>query len=621
MLFGAAAANPVIPALVLSTSSAAATSSSVTIAASVGYGRCTKQRSCSRPYRMRNHRNSIQQHGCRDFSSSSWLHSSNSSSNENSGVEKFTFSAGGASSTNSPVHLNNPLASSSSAHDSNSAKSTLTKSSRIVSGAGTGSENTRQLLENVRNTLQDACVKMMPVSLAGVGAASEPTPSPITSQHSTTIGSNTTSLSDTLNNNNNNNTINNLNNKILQNTASGNSSVSSATYRAPTPPTGIPLSRIFSNTFPLPLSEAYEQWTNRHKIQEAEEGVLSHLPFFPEPDATRSAKSLQVDIGNGQWINEFEITQHSNNPPKHELVMLHGYGAGLAFYYRNFNEISKVPGWRIHALDLLGYGRSSRPKFRIDAKDPYDKIKETENFFTDALEAWRKARGLDTFTVVAHSMGGYLSSAYATKYPGRINKLLLVSPAGVPRSPYSISAAERRARGEIDTVPKTSVEIPAWFNFLWEQHVSPFSLIRNTGPLGPRFVSGWTARRFAKLPSNEARSLHRYVYMIFNAPGSGEYALNYLLAPGAHARWPLAERAKDIPCETEWMYGENDWMDVSGGIEAVTNIRQARGTPAPPLHIVRDAGHHIYLDNPQSFNELVIKTMKDVERKFPKSEN
>lgn len=389
-------------------------------------------------------------------------------------------------------------------------------------------------------------------------------------------------------------------------------------YRPPTPPTGIPLSKIFSNNFPLPLADAYEQWSNRTKLKEAEKDVLSALPFYHHPSDTRSARSLQVDVGNNNWINEFEITQNAtidSGVAPNELVILHGYGAGLAFFYRNFDALSAVPGWRVHALDLLGYGCSARPKFVIHAKDPYEKIRETEDFFIDSLEEWRKARGLDKFTFVAHSMGAYLASSYSMKYPGHIKKLVLVSPAGVPRSPLSISALERRAQGKTDFTSAETVKVPAWFNFLWERHVSPFSLVRNTGPLGPRFVSGWTARRFANLPESEAKALHRYVYVIFNAPGSGEYALNYLLAPGARARWPLAERAKDITCDTVWIYGENDWMDVSGGIEACSNIRKARGSPAPPLHIVKNAGHHIYLDNPEEFNDLIISVMHEVENK------
>lgn len=384
-------------------------------------------------------------------------------------------------------------------------------------------------------------------------------------------------------------------------------------YRAPTPPSGIPLKKIFSNTFPLPLKDSYNQWTTRQDLKKAEEDVLSLLPFFPEPDATRSARSLQIDVGNGNWVNEFEITQTPSQVEKpNDLVILHGYGAGLAFFYRNLDELSAVPGWNVHALDLLGYGRSSRPKFKVTAKDPYEQVKEAENFFIDALEAWRIKKGIEKFTFVAHSMGAYFASAYSMKYPGHITKLMLVSPAGVPRSQISITARLNRKLGLPDDSPDLMMKIPIWFNFLWECHVSPFSLVRNTGPLGPRFVSGWTSRRFANLPSNEADVMHNYVYTIFNAPGSGEYALNYLLAPGANARWPLAERAKDITCNTEWVYGSHDWMDRAGGIEACANI-EATGRAPPPFHIVENAGHHIYLDNPKEFNKLVISLMHEVE--------
>lgn len=80
--------------------------------------------------------------------------------------------------------------------------------------------------------------------------------------------------------------------------------------------------------------------------------------------------------------------------------MLHGYGAGLAFFYRNYDGLSRVPGWKLWSLDLLGYGRSSRPPFVIHSKDPQEKITEAEDWFIDALEEWRKARGIERFTLL-----------------------------------------------------------------------------------------------------------------------------------------------------------------------------------------------------------------------------
>ena len=37
--------------------------------------------------------------------------------------------------------------------------------------------------------------------------------------------------------------------------------------------------------------------------------------------------------------------------------------------------------------------------------------------------------------LVGHSLGAYLASAYAVRYPHRVSGLIMVSPAGVPHGP------------------------------------------------------------------------------------------------------------------------------------------------------------------------------------------
>lgn len=124
-------------------------------------------------------------------------------------------------------------------------------------------------------------------------------------------------------------------------------------------------------------------------------------PPSADPYGPRECTSTLVPLsGKNRVLNEFSITRTEEPPAKHHLVILHGYGAGLGFFYRNYDALSRIPGWKVWSLDLLGYGRSSRPPFAIHAKDPDAKITEAEDWFIDALEEWRKIRGIEKFTLM-----------------------------------------------------------------------------------------------------------------------------------------------------------------------------------------------------------------------------
>ncbi|KAJ8104278.1 Alpha/Beta hydrolase protein [Lipomyces tetrasporus] len=394
------------------------------------------------------------------------------------------------------------------------------------------------------------------------------------------------------------------------------------------PPRRTFMSALARLELPLDFKTAMSQWWNAPSLDVTERTVLSFLPFFPTPDATRKAESKMIELSKGRSLNEFEVTRLTE-PVDEELVVLHGYGAGLAFFYRNFDGLSQLPGWRLHALDLLGYGRSSRPKFKIRAKDKHEAVHASENWFIDSLEEWREKKGIEKFTLMAHSMGGYIGVAYALRHPERIKKLILVSPAGVPRDPWIVHEDEAHppssALGseftstQADTtkhstraVDKRQTELkrpmPNWLVFLWERHVSPFSFVRYSGPLGPQLVSLWTSHRFSTLPTDEANALHQYVLGLFTSRGSGEYAITRLLAPGAYARIALLDRINELKIPTLWMYGENDWMDIKAGAKAARQMR-ANGVDSKCV-VIEKAGHHLYLDNPHDFNDAVVEALR-----------
>lgn len=376
----------------------------------------------------------------------------------------------------------------------------------------------------------------------------------------------------------------------------------------PSHPTSVPLSKLFANQFPLPLKQLFEDYALRHNPLQFQHDVLATLPFFPEADKSgRQGKVVSTELLSGYRINEFAIYPGSFHgklgaeqaelyqKSKH-LIMIHGYGGGLGFWLKNFNEISQLDDWVVHSIDLLGYGCSSRPPFKIEEES----IHGVDKWFHDSFQEWLKLRRLDekpqNNLVLAHSMGAYLMGTYGIKVnPSFCNKMLMVSPGAIIKH-------------------RKQVPVPAYFARLWEQNISPFCLVRNTGPIGSKLVSMWSFRRFADLPKKEATLLHKYAYGIFQSPGSGEYMLNYLLAPGADARHPLIERGiHKLRCKLLWWYGEDDWMDKKGGQLCSNIINNVSGDPArSTVELIPNAGHHLYLDNSHYFNQKVLAEMRNM---------
>jgi cardiolipin-specific phospholipase len=428
-----------------------------------------------------------------------------------------------------------------------------------------------------------------------------------------------------------------------------------------------------------------QQSTSSIDINPARRAATVRTSSIQDPYGPRSWRSTLVKlVGRDRALNEFSV-ERDGEEVEENLVLLHGYGAGLGFFYKNFEGLSRVKGWKLYALDMLGMGRSSRPTFKVHAKEQAGKIAEAENWFIDALEEWRVLKKIDKFTLLGHSMGGYMAVAYALKYPGHLKKLILASPVGIPEDPYAMQAAMPEepkestmaneflqdqeddivndgtstpngtnsplngstAAGKITEPPRRP--LPKWLTYLWDANISPFSVVRWSGPLGPRFVSGWTTRRFSHLPAAEADALHTYSYSLFRQRGSGEYALAYILAPGAFARSPLIRRVagvgrQPLPTPTQtpsgtttlqtltketgipvvMMYGDHDWMDVTGGYDAERrlNAEKAKAVKAATpeekkaengsakVVIIKNAGHHLYLEGWEEFNDIIRDEME-----------
>ena len=307
------------------------------------------------------------------------------------------------------------------------------------------------------------------------------------------------------------------------------------------------------------------------------------------------------------------------------MVLLHGYGAGLGFFFKNYGTLADWAGRKgtnVYAVDWLGMGRSARVPFNVTAKrtDVVARVSEAESFFIDSLEEWREKMGLEEMTIVGHSLGAYLSAAYALKYPDRVNKLILLSPAGVPRGPnhtepsreltdegsnpnglHPSSPSDRSTQGKAEALRAEQKQTKQQesrsrrlLTYLWEEGWSPFQVVRSSLFLGPMLVGKYSSRRFPSLDQEETKDVHDYLLNITLAKGSGEYCISHILAPGAHARLPLVDRVHALRMPVTWVYGEHDWMDPLGGMQAV-QVMEQNGNRKVKMAVIPDAGHHCEL--------------------------
>ena len=108
------------------------------------------------------------------------------------------------------------------------------------------------------------------------------------------------------------------------------------------------------------------------------------------------------------------------------LVMVHGFAGGLGLWAMNIDAL--VKNRPVYVFDLLGFGRSSRPRFSTDPQ-------EAEVEYVNSIEQWRQQIGLEKFVLLGHSFGGFLSSAYALRHPSRVKHLVLVDSWGFQKKP------------------------------------------------------------------------------------------------------------------------------------------------------------------------------------------
>jgi pimeloyl-ACP methyl ester carboxylesterase len=247
------------------------------------------------------------------------------------------------------------------------------------------------------------------------------------------------------------------------------------------------------------------------------------------------------------------------------IVFVHGLSGSWP------NWLEQLPVFardhRVIAMDLPGFGHSPMPREKI-----------TISAYARILDELLEKLGVDAAMVVGNSMGGFVSTELAIAFPQRVERLVLVSAAGI--STYRHRDVER-----IEPYLRRLAPMVAVYTG-WTAARSDW-IVRRRGLRN--MTLGLVARHPGRLPAALAAEQLR---------GAGKPG--FMQALQANIDYPIKERLPEIACPTLIVWGAEDKVipvsDASVFEELIPNSRKV---------IFEDTGHVAMLERPSSFNQLL----------------
>jgi len=124
------------------------------------------------------------------------------------------------------------------------------------------------------------------------------------------------------------------------------------------------------------------------------------------------------------FIKVGEVNYHYAEYPAdgEDILMVHGF-ASSTYAWQKVAPLLQKKGYHVWTLDMKGFGWSDKPKgARYDAHTLMEEVR-----------AWMEAVGLRKSTFVGNSLGGAVGVLMALEHPEKIDRLILLDPAGYPQ--------------------------------------------------------------------------------------------------------------------------------------------------------------------------------------------
>lgn len=252
------------------------------------------------------------------------------------------------------------------------------------------------------------------------------------------------------------------------------------------------------------------------------------------------------------------------------ILMLHG-NPTWSYYYRHLiKTLSK--NYRVIAPDHIGCGLSSKPQ-----DYNYNLSNHIHN-----VEKLIEKLGIKKFSLVVHDWGGAIGLGLATKYPSRLQKLIILNTAAFTDSliPKRIQILKN----------KLGERLIRYFNaFAW-----PATFMTTTTPL-----------------TKEQKKSYLYPYNNYqNRIATAKFVQDIPLSskdPSWDTLKKIEENIVHIDCPVAIFWGERDFCFTTHFYERWRQLfPQARAKAYP------NAGHYVLEDAKEEINHEIAKFLDDV---------
>jgi pimeloyl-ACP methyl ester carboxylesterase len=271
---------------------------------------------------------------------------------------------------------------------------------------------------------------------------------------------------------------------------------------------------------------------------------------------------LDIDWREHQrWVTvegrPMNVVELGEGPP---MLLIHGLGGSWQNWLETIPHFARR--FRVIAPDLPGFGASPMPAEAISIPG-----------YGRAMCSLLDALGSSSAVVVGNSLGGFIGVELAIRVPALVERLVLVSAAGL--------AIEHQRREPVRTAARALAFASAW--------VGAKADVFARRPRLRRLLLATSAAHPERLPPRLAAEQIR----ASGKPG-------WIGAFDALLSYPIRGRLGDVSCPTLIVWGDRDRMVPVGDADEFE-----RAIPDARKVIFRDTGHVAMLERPARFNAVV----------------